>query len=189
MLDELRQLRTLPDPLPDRQGILSAAAEKLSAWTRPSLQPVINASGVILHTNLGRAPLSQAALQAIQNTSRGYTNLEYSLSNGKRGTRSAHTEDLLTHLTGAEAALVVNNNAAALLLILSALAHRRRVIISRTQLVEIGGEDEHREQPAGREIPVAGPQGLEKIRQPVDRRCDRAQGQGGDIQGGIAKRK
>jgi L-seryl-tRNA(Ser) seleniumtransferase len=139
VLDELRQQRPLPDPLPDRQGILSSASEKLSAWTRPSLQPVINASGVILHTNLGRAPLSQAALRAIQDTCQGYNNLEYDLPAGKRGSRLVHAEALLTHLTGAEAALVVNNNAAAVLLALTGLAHRRRAIISRTQLVEIGG--------------------------------------------------
>lgn len=138
-LAELRQKFNEQDTLPKKQGIVLLAGAKLSQWTAPSLIGVINASGVVLHTNLGRAPLSQAALQAVQTTSRGYTNLEYSLVEGKRGTRSVHTEGLLTHLTGAEAALVVNNNAAALLLILSALAHRRRVIISRTQLVEIGG--------------------------------------------------
>jgi L-seryl-tRNA(Ser) seleniumtransferase len=100
---------------------------------------VINATGVILHTNLGRAPLSQFAIKAIQNVSLGYSNLEYDLLAGKRGTRSAHAESLLTHLTHSEAALVVNNNAGAVLLVLSALARRRSVIIARSQLVEIGG--------------------------------------------------
>jgi L-seryl-tRNA(Ser) seleniumtransferase len=100
---------------------------------------VINASGVILHTNLGRAPLSRAAAEAARSLSLGYSTLEYDLYKGKRGSRLIHAEALLTRLTGAEAALVVNNNAAAVLLVLSALARRQRVIISRTQLVEIGG--------------------------------------------------
>lgn len=138
-LAELRQRRPLPDPLPDRQGLLTLAGERLEVWTRPTLQAVINASGVILHTNLGRAPLSQAALQAIQATAQGYSTLEYDLAAGKRGSRLVHTGELLTRLTGAEAALVVNNNAAAVLLALMALARRKRVIISRTQLIEIGG--------------------------------------------------
>ena len=86
---------------------------------------MINATGVILHTNLGRAPLSPAALQAVQNVSQGYSTLEYDLEPGKRGSRLVHAEALLTRLTGAEAALVVNNNAAAVLLVLTALARRR----------------------------------------------------------------
>jgi L-seryl-tRNA(Ser) seleniumtransferase len=108
-------------------------------WLRPTLLPVINASGVILHTNLGRAPLSSAALHAVQASSAGYTTLEFDLDSGKRGSRVVHVEGLLTRLTGAEAALVVNNNAAALLLCLSALAKRKRVVIARSQMVEIGG--------------------------------------------------
>ncbi|HQL39509.1 MAG TPA: L-seryl-tRNA(Sec) selenium transferase, partial [Anaerolineaceae bacterium] len=108
-------------------------------WLHPTLVPVINASGVILHTNLGRAPLSRAAAEAARSLSLGYSTLEYDLYKGKRGSRLIHAEALLTRLTGAEAALVVNNNAAAVLLVLSALARRQRVIISRTQLVEIGG--------------------------------------------------
>jgi len=125
--------------LPDREGILESAHQKLEEWTRPTLIPVINASGVILHTNLGRAPLSAAALRAMQAVGRGYSNLEFDLGTGKRGSRLIHAEALLARLTGAEAALVVNNNAAAVLLALSALASRRRVIIARSQLVEIGG--------------------------------------------------
>jgi len=100
---------------------------------------VINATGVILHTNLGRAPLSREALQVIAEVSAGYCTLEYDLQRGGRGSRSMHVEETLCSLTGAEAALVVNNNAAALLLILSALARRRPVVIARSQLVEIGG--------------------------------------------------
>jgi L-seryl-tRNA(Ser) seleniumtransferase len=105
----------------------------------PTLHPVINATGVIIHTNLGRAPLSQAALAAVQAAAAGYAALEYDLAAGERGSRAVHAGDLLTRLTGAEAALVVNNNAAAVLLMLTALCHGREVIISRGQLVEIGG--------------------------------------------------
>ncbi len=106
---------------------------------QPHLHSVINATGVIINTNLGRAPLSQEALQAVQAASRGYSNLEYDLAIGERGSRHAHTEALLCELTGAEAAIVTNNNAAAVLLSLSTLANGREVVISRGQLVEIGG--------------------------------------------------
>jgi len=126
-------------PLPDQESILAEAGSLLAGWMQPSLVPVINASGVILHTNLGRAPLSQAAVKALTEAALGYSTLEYDLEKGTRGSRSEHAESLLTRLTGAEAALVVNNNAAALLLVLTALARRRRVVISRSQLVEIGG--------------------------------------------------
>jgi L-seryl-tRNA(Ser) seleniumtransferase len=100
---------------------------------------VVNATGVILHTNLGRAPLSRAAIDAVAQVANGYSNLEYDLARGARGSRLVHAEAQLQRLTGAEAALVVNNNAAALLLVLTALARRRRVVISRSQMVEIGG--------------------------------------------------
>jgi len=126
-------------PLPGRDDLLAQAADHLCAWMRPTLLEVINATGVVLHTNLGRAPLSAAAVMAAQSAAHGYTTLEYDLSTGTRGSRSVHAEELLRRLLGVEAALVVNNNAAAVLLALSALARRRRVIISRTQLVEIGG--------------------------------------------------
>ena len=122
-----------------RASLLHRAALLLQEWTAPSLVPVINASGVVLHTNLGRAPLSAAAMQAVQAVSLGYSNLEYDLARGQRGSRLLHAESLLQRLTGAEAALVVNNNAAALLLALTALARRRPVLIARTQLIEIGG--------------------------------------------------
>jgi L-seryl-tRNA(Ser) seleniumtransferase len=125
--------------IPDRDGILEQANQKIEQWVEPGLVPVINASGVVLHTNLGRAPLSRAAVKAIEEISAGYSTLEYDLKSGKRGSRSTQIEGLLQRLTGAEAALVVNNNAGAVLLALSALAKRQRVIISRTQLVEIGG--------------------------------------------------
>jgi L-seryl-tRNA(Ser) seleniumtransferase len=112
---------------------------RLAGWIAPTLLPVINASGVVLHTNLGRAPLSQAALWATYQVGQGYSTLEYDLLKGKRGSRLVHAESLLTKLTGAEAAMVVNNNAAAVLLVLTALARRRTVLIARSQLVEIGG--------------------------------------------------
>lgn len=125
--------------VPGINTLLDFALHTLKDWSTPSLQPVINATGVILHTNLGRAPLSSASVQAIQSVSLGFSNLEFDLSKGQRGSRQVHAEILLTHLTRAEAALVVNNNAAAVLLVLSTFARRRKVIISRTQLVEIGG--------------------------------------------------
>jgi len=125
--------------LPSREILLTEAATQLNLWTSPTLLPVINASGVILHTNLGRAPLSSAAIQAMDAVSRGYSTLEFNLETGKRGSRLIHTETLLQRLTCADAALVVNNNAAAVLLILSVLANKKRVIVSRSQLVEIGG--------------------------------------------------
>ena len=140
-LDETRA-RFKRDPetaLPSTDVSLSQAESHLSAWTSPTLIPVINATGVILHTNLGRAPLSDSALQAMEAASRNYSNLEYDLIKGQRGSRLTHAESVLKKLTGAEAAIVVNNNASAVLLVLSALANKKRVIISRTQLVEIGG--------------------------------------------------
>jgi L-seryl-tRNA(Ser) seleniumtransferase len=104
-----------------------------------SLRRVINATGVIVHTNLGRAPLGEAAIQRLADTARGYSNLEFDLATGRRGRRDLHAADLLTRLTGAESAVVVNNNAAATLLILTALASGREVVVSRGELVEIGG--------------------------------------------------
>lgn len=139
VLAEVRARSLAGATLPQTPMILQMISDRLEEWLEPTLVPVINASGVILHTNLGRAPLSGAALQAIQVASAGYSTLEFDLEKGVRGSRSIHAEALLTRLTGAEAALVVNNNAAAVLLALSALARRKRVIIARSQLVEIGG--------------------------------------------------
>ena len=113
--------------------------ERIQDATAPRLKPVLNASGVVIHTNLGRAPLSQAALAAAREAAEGYSNLEYDLEAGERGSRHTLVTDLLRRLTGAEDALVANNNAAAVLLILSALGQGREAIISRGQLVEIGG--------------------------------------------------
>jgi L-seryl-tRNA(Ser) seleniumtransferase len=114
-------------------------AQRVEQASRPPLRSVINATGVVIHTNLGRAPLSAAALAAAETTAAGYANLEYDLEAGERGSRHELVSDLLKQLTGAEAALVVNNNAAAVLLVLSALAQGKEAIISRGQLVEIGG--------------------------------------------------
>ena len=125
--------------LPLTDLILTQTESTLTAWTKPTLIPVINASGVILHTNLGRAPLSDATIRAMEIVSRGYSTLEYDLEKGQRGSRLIHAESLLQKLTGAEGAVIVNNNASAVLLVLSALANRKRVVISRSQLVEIGG--------------------------------------------------
>ena len=108
------------------------------AFERP-LRPVINATGVIVHTNLGRAPLAASAARRVAEIAQGYSNLEYNLDEGRRSARDVHAEALLGRLTGAEAAVVVNNNAAAVLIMLSALATGREVIISRGELVEIGG--------------------------------------------------
>lgn len=123
----------------ESEALLAQAAETLQARFQPSLRLVINATGIILHTNLGRAPLSVEAQRAVQDAAAGYNTLEFDLESGKRGSRLRHAGDLLSEITGAEAALVVNNNAAALVLLLSALAHSREVVISRGQLVEIGG--------------------------------------------------
>lgn len=125
--------------VPSNQAILTLAETRLAAWTKPTLEPLINATGVILHTNLGRAPLSKSAMEAMLAVSAGYSNLEFDLPSGKRGSRLLHAETLLQQLTGAEAAMVVNNCASAVLLVLAALAARKQVIISRSQLVEIGG--------------------------------------------------
>ena len=115
------------------------AAAELAARFNPSLTPVINATGVVVHTNLGRAPLSEAAAARVARLAAGYTNLEYDLAAGGRGARHTHAARLLVQVTGAAAAAVVNNNAAAVLLVLAALAHGREVVVSRGELVEIGG--------------------------------------------------
>ena len=124
---------------PAATDILAMAEQRLRQEQLPHLRPVINATGVIINTNLGRAPLSAEALQAVQRVASGYSNLEYALEAGERGSRHTHVTELLCELTGAEAALVTNNNAAAVLLALSTVAMGREVVISRGQLVEIGG--------------------------------------------------
>lgn len=121
------------------QEALLLAHERLLDGAQLSLRAVINATGTVIHTNLGRAPLADEALQAIVDVAKGYSNLEYNLQQGVRGHRYEHVESLLCELTGAEAALVVNNNAAAVFLVLTELAKGKRVAISRGELVEIGG--------------------------------------------------
>jgi L-seryl-tRNA(Ser) seleniumtransferase len=124
----------------DAAAIIEAGLEaQLKRGFAGSLRAVINATGVIVHTNLGRAPLANAAAARVAELVTTYSNLEYDLTRGERGSRSVHAERLLRGLTGADAAVVVNNNAAATLLILAALAHGREVIISRGEMVEIGG--------------------------------------------------
>ncbi len=116
-----------------------AVAARLAITQAPSLVSVINATGVIIHTNLGRAPLAASAVERVTALATGYTNLEYDIAKGTRGRRDVHAERLLCSLTGAEAAVIANNNAAATLLSLAALAAGREVIVSRGELVEIGG--------------------------------------------------
>jgi L-seryl-tRNA(Ser) seleniumtransferase len=146
VLDEVRaELRHGNPPVPSPAELIARAAAMLEAARAPRLVRVINATGIILHTNLGRAPLAAEAIAAIAETAAGYCNLEFDLGTGARGSRMANVEQFLCELTGAEAALAVNNNAAAVLLALSALACPGRdgqpgeVIVSRGELVEIGG--------------------------------------------------
>jgi len=120
-------------------AVVAIAERKLTAKKRPNLRPMINATGTALHTNLGRALLSDKAVEATQRVNARYSNLEYNVEAGERGSRYAHIEDLLKELTGAEAALVVNNNAAAVMLLLTATTQGQEVLISRGELVEIGG--------------------------------------------------
>ena len=138
-LDDARQTIRAGGDAPEADALVGAAGARLHEWTTPGPHPVINATGVIIHTNLGRAPLSTKALEAMWDAAWGYSDLEYDLASGERGHRMAAVEDLLCRVTGAESALVVNNNAGAVLLTLIAHAAGREVIISRGQLIEIGG--------------------------------------------------
>jgi L-seryl-tRNA(Ser) seleniumtransferase len=122
----------------DPGSLVDAVLEELARARRPSLRRVLNATGILVHTNLGRAPLAQAALERVAEVGAGYSNLEYDLEAGARGSRQDHLASLLCRLTGSDAALVVNNNAAAVLLALAALAEGREVVVSRGELIEIG---------------------------------------------------
>ena len=122
----------------DPGDLRARLVDELARARTPSLRRVLNATGVIVHTNLGRAPLAEAALDHVREATRGYSNLEFDLTTGSRGSRQDHVAAILRRLTGAEAALVVNNNAAAVLLALAALAEGREVVVSRGELIEIG---------------------------------------------------
>ncbi len=126
-----------PDP-PSKPDLVAEAREVAQRRDRPALRRLINATGVVVHTNLGRAPLADAAIERVVEVAQGYSNLEYDLERGDRSSRQAHIEWLLCRLTGAEAAFAVNNNAAAVLLAINTLAEGKEVIVSRGQLVEIG---------------------------------------------------
>lgn len=145
--EELEQLRAMIESASEEELVISAIQhlpdriqENIEQLYTPSLQRVINGTGTILHTNLGRAPINKEHAQRLSEIASEYSNLEYDLLQGKRGERNAHFESLLCRLTGAEAALVVNNNAAAVLLILNTIARSGEVIVSRGELIEIGGK-------------------------------------------------
>ena len=140
-LDTLRQgiLRQQIAALPETEALCQQIRAQAQRACLPSFRRVINGTGILLHTNLGRACLSEKAAKAVYEASKAYSNLEYDLEQGKRGSRYSHVEGILCRLTGAESALVVNNNAAAVLLILSALTQGGQVPVSRGELVEIGG--------------------------------------------------
>ena len=138
ILDPEEKRRPLRLPTPEQAA--DRAAERIAGFDSPRLRRVVNATGVILHTNLGRAPLCKEAIDRLVGVAQGYSNLEYDLDKGERGLRYDHVRDLLCTLCGAEDALVVNNNAAAVLLALNALSEGREAIVSRGELIEIGGE-------------------------------------------------
>ena len=141
VIEELRKdiLGGSRDQMETKETLMTEIVARITGKKKKSLRRVINATGVVLHTNLGRSNLSDRACESIMDVARNYTNLEYDVKRGARGSRHDHVEKILTKITGAEAAMVVNNNAAATMLCLSALAKGREVIVSRGELVEIGG--------------------------------------------------
>lgn len=140
-LDGLRKLIKAGEAnaIPPIGEIILSAKDRLIAWMNPRLKRVINGTGIIIHTNFGRSLLAETAMEAVENAASHYTNLEYDLQQGARGDRYGHSTTILTKLTGAESAMVVNNNAAAVILVLNTLAEGKEVIVSRGELVEIGG--------------------------------------------------
>jgi L-seryl-tRNA(Ser) seleniumtransferase len=138
-LDRARQAVRQGGAAPPTAEVAAQVCRRIQVMLQVQPRPVINATGVVIHTNLGRAPLSRSAIQAMAQAAQGYANLEMDLESGRRGSRQAHLQPLLGQLTGAEAGLVVNNNASAVLLGLSALAAGKEVIVSRGEAVEIGG--------------------------------------------------
>jgi len=138
-LEHIRQAVLQGEPVPPFERILTAVETRARRYAVPHLRPVLNATGVMIHTNLGRSPLPPALMDHVAAVATQYSTLEYRLSEGQRGSRHEHVEELLTRLVGTEAAMVVNNNAAAVLLALSTLAEGREVVVSRGELVEIGG--------------------------------------------------
>jgi len=141
VLEALRQeaLATEPVALPSQDILTSRIATEVERFGTPSLKRVVNGTGVVIHTNLGRSPLPESVRELLNGIAFGYSNLEFNLAEGERGSRHSHVENLLCELTGAEAALVVNNNAAAVLLALASMAAGKEVVVSRGELVEIGG--------------------------------------------------
>ncbi|RKX59035.1 MAG: L-seryl-tRNA(Sec) selenium transferase, partial [Thermodesulfobacteriota bacterium] len=143
VLDSLRSyILSSQEPDPESvkyKNIKKQIEMRVTSLLRPSLRPVVNATGVVIHTNLGRSLLPKEISQALLDVAGRYSNLEYNLEKGMRGSRYSHVEELLCGLTGAESALIVNNNAAAVLITLETLAGGREVIVSRGELVEIGG--------------------------------------------------
>ncbi|HSH83762.1 MAG TPA: L-seryl-tRNA(Sec) selenium transferase, partial [Guyparkeria sp.] len=138
-LDEAREAARNGAEIPADTVLIERIATAAEAQARPRLRPVFNLTGTVLHTNLGRAPLPEEAIEALVTAARNPCALEYSLEDGRRGDRDDVVSDLLCELTGAEAATVVNNNAAAVFLLLDTLARKRQVLVSRGELVEIGG--------------------------------------------------
>ena len=139
VLKELKEEIKAGEKLPEQKVILNRIRQKKLGLTQNNLRKVINATGIINHTNLGRVPFGEDMLREVMQQLRGYNNLEFDLAVGKRGSRNSHTANILKYLTGAEDVLVVNNNAAAIMLILRAFAKDKEVIVSRGELIEIGG--------------------------------------------------
>ncbi len=129
----------LTSSLPSREELIEMISQETSRISGMNLRPVINGTGVVMHTNLGRSPIAEEVYNAVRSVATGYSNLEFDLSEGERGSRGTHTEALISELTGAESAMIVNNNAAAVMLAISSLANGREAVVSRGELVEIGG--------------------------------------------------